>query len=1259
MFKTQIKASLWPTLSGLLFFLSLSVQPVIYGANAPIHQRIQQAHTTPYSGAFLTPKVAVTGDPDTLEIFAIYVEFKEESPDNSSSTGVGLFNSASGDSVFKLDPSGARKNRYYLEKHLEFARNYYQAVSNGKLYIKWRLFPEPQGTEGAIQPIQLSEQMAFYNPAKQSNETNVIFAERRGQTLMSFVAETIRKANEQSGNSNPFSQPDPGPKVFRSYLLFHSGHSAIADGGRLGVQGADTPNDINDFFATPQDFLLLRDLEESNQGNTLAQPEDSLGVVVQGGKTINEVMVLSESASQDGLNFGINGILVNQIGRQIGMPDTWDRGTGFTQLGFFDLMDVGQFSLSGFLPVYPSAWLRTYMGWEETLDLRPGTGGVTEATVWSSLVESHKLASSNQYTSLRVPINDREYLLLENRQRSLSDSVTIRFSKANSGSDIAFSTQDSIIVALHFIDSLFLDSICNSQGDNCQENTRRPEGIITSASSYDLGLPGTGVLVWHINEWQIEQNINQGAVNASSSSIKELRGISLVEADGDLSIGKQGRNALGQSIFDFGSGTDVLPYIRRYQESRLFGSDWMQDTIRSISSYGFANANSWNDGRSHIAIEVIPPTLPTSAGLETLIAGRNTVSGDSVWNFQDSAFTVRIHWNTSEEVQRKDNSVWPIQTLIGTHPQSIIPLTFSDTTFLSALSDSGYVQLFQESGIGAFANPDTARLSRGYDSLNTLLPTGLHRDSLILSIHSEGSPLGVPVGYAALEDSIPVVMGQDGVLHILSINRDSLASGNAMERVSLGGNNLQNKVGPLIHNRQIWVAQEVISGGTTTYRLAGYNKEGNLLDNITLPSHTYQDMALIKTSDVSESEANTTWGVSLVTDKGLVVLVRLGNSSSAAEILSQEWDVTSQIYSITASDFDRDGREELLILGSRGSSNLVDQGGRSLPNYPKTFARSMAFADSAGTQLYTSQDLSGPSIADVNGDNHPDILFTGTNALFAVSYTGEVLWQFFLSNKQPVGLLHGSSIYPSTVIQSSPITTHAVRNNQEEMLILQASPDGLIWAIDSDGQAVGTSSYDPNSFLSTSSGVKSVSKTDWPLAVGGLNRDTTDVPYIHMALWNTPSNSVDLVAQTGTGGLYVWRLPKIDTAHSHPAWTTYKGSNQRQGRFDATTLNAAQTSTDNPVIKEFHIYPSPVTGPTANVHLEVGAPASRALLKVYDLSGTVVYRQELGSIAYSGVSRIPIDFKKNLGPDVYTALVEVWFSTGDKKQKFERFGVIR
>jgi hypothetical protein len=165
----------------------------------------------------------------------------------------------------------------------------------------------------------------------------MVFVERKVRSYMTFVAETIRQADRRYDDTvgNPFKVPrSDHPNKFRCFLIFHAGHSGLIDGGRLGQLGADTPNDITDFFVTRDDFYLLKDLDEPDDASSFqARPGDSLGVPVSMGDTITEVMILSESASQDDVNYGINGILVNQIARKIGMPDTWDRGTGFTQLG--------------------------------------------------------------------------------------------------------------------------------------------------------------------------------------------------------------------------------------------------------------------------------------------------------------------------------------------------------------------------------------------------------------------------------------------------------------------------------------------------------------------------------------------------------------------------------------------------------------------------------------------------------------------------------------------------------------------------------------------------------------------------------------------------------------------------------------------------------------------------------------------------------------------------------------------------------------
>ena len=112
---------------------------------------------------------------------------------------------------------------------------------------------------------------------------------------------------------------------------------------------------------------------------------------------------------------------------------------------------------------------------------------------------------------MKVPLNDREYLLVENRQRAdADDKIKIYFSDRDGGGDLRFSKRDSVEVPFAFADSIFLDSLCDANGKNCKENKLRPRGVITGASTYDLSLPASGLLVWRVNEWFIEEFLKSG-----------------------------------------------------------------------------------------------------------------------------------------------------------------------------------------------------------------------------------------------------------------------------------------------------------------------------------------------------------------------------------------------------------------------------------------------------------------------------------------------------------------------------------------------------------------------------------------------------------------------------------------------------------------------------------------------------------------------------------------------------------------------------
>ena len=74
---------------------------------------------------------------DTLEVFALRIQFQEEKNDNSLTTGTGVFDSDKKEKdAYSLDPPGRRGTASYWLKHFEFANNYFNAVSGGNLVVK-------------------------------------------------------------------------------------------------------------------------------------------------------------------------------------------------------------------------------------------------------------------------------------------------------------------------------------------------------------------------------------------------------------------------------------------------------------------------------------------------------------------------------------------------------------------------------------------------------------------------------------------------------------------------------------------------------------------------------------------------------------------------------------------------------------------------------------------------------------------------------------------------------------------------------------------------------------------------------------------------------------------------------------------------------------------------------------------------------------------------------------------------------------------
>ena len=440
-------------------------------------------------------------------------------------------------------------------------------------------------------------------------------------------------AKAHSSSESPFKVPlSKNPNVKRSYMIAHAGASRLLDGGSMGTRNADTPGDFLDIYVDKDAWMYL--MPDSAKVKSV-RPVMGVGengdtvttaLALKGGATdtLRSIMVVSETASQDGLNWGINGIIANQVGRELGLPNTYDVVKGISRLGYYDLMDFAGYNAgNGFFPALPAAWDRLYMGWGTVKEVRPTAGHPVT-------VEIAAAGSGLGTEIVKVPLNGSEYLLIENRQRSWNKDGTVEVGHVRNAGEQT--EEEKITVPVDSISKLFEDSVCVK--GKCKPNAKQLSGFILAPSSFDAGLPASGIAVWKVNEWYLRETLKYGVANFwGGDTLRDHQfGISLVESDGILSIGKSFKNALGEDTYDYGSGTDLLPHLR------IPAKDSKQkfDTVKTIAPTGYANTMTTQGGYTGIRITV---NVPKGARKEKT---SNAFMGDSVVNYAAPIISVTI-----------------------------------------------------------------------------------------------------------------------------------------------------------------------------------------------------------------------------------------------------------------------------------------------------------------------------------------------------------------------------------------------------------------------------------------------------------------------------------------------------------------------------------------------------------------------------------------------------------------------------------------
>ena len=412
----------------------------------------------------------------SVRIAAIRVSFMADETPGTTGNGSFLLNAVIDTcGRYTIDP--VPHDRAYFESQLVAVNNYYRSVSYGKFGLdldQSTVFP--QTDDGSY---ILPEKMDYYHPYNQTD-----LHDQR-------VTELFRDAIETAYNNDEID--------FSNYdhvVVFHAGI-----GQDFSLPFLDpTPEDI------PSTFI---------DGDML---QEYVGGVLQfGTATINQGIILPETQNhlfyQESENiflnteepcdyqYGLTGTFALMLGFAIGLPPLWDTNSGQSGIGIFGLMDQGSNNGRGLIPSPPDAWSRKFAGWELPLILTP-----------SIMIN---LPSRSEDNLVQIPINETEYFLIENRTNWYQGNMYI-----DSTRYLIYKNTERYPP---FVEVLF-DSVAIEKDEN---------GVVTAIPDYDLGLPASGLLIWHIDENKIFSGLDNYLVNGDRAN----RGVDLEEADGAQDIG--------------------------------------------------------------------------------------------------------------------------------------------------------------------------------------------------------------------------------------------------------------------------------------------------------------------------------------------------------------------------------------------------------------------------------------------------------------------------------------------------------------------------------------------------------------------------------------------------------------------------------------------------------------------------------------------------------------------------------------------------
>ena len=465
-------------------------------------------------------------------------------------------------------------NSEYFSLQMEAVKNYYESITNNDITFEIDI----------IENIyQLSQPMSYY--ATSDQKIGSLFSES-----MELASNDI----EQYININNIDLNDI------LFVVFHAGL------GQEASQDFDpTIYDIRSAYIDPN---MLENVSVSswtsinNIERGIVLPETLNWIFYDVIEDIFPVSFIDEDDLSNlycDIQIGMTGLFAHLLGFHFGFPLMSNVETGDTRIGKFGLMDTGWSNMNGIIPPRPNPWTRSNVS--------------QNVLGWVDVIENHESLYQNQ--SLLIDINavndqsdeiykfdisDNEYFLIENRNNRFdvsnqysNMSIEDIIDDENQFDDDYLEEEDEFLSIFDIIDFFSTDNNYDIFEINSTYN------VVTKVKNYDYGLPGSGVLIWHIDEPSIDDylaGVNNDLMNKS---------ISLEEGDAIEHIG----NPNYYLFTDFSKGSkgdfwylsnDFYQYInyQGYENQNYLNNPILFD------NESIPNSNTKNSLDSYISFEI-------------------------------------------------------------------------------------------------------------------------------------------------------------------------------------------------------------------------------------------------------------------------------------------------------------------------------------------------------------------------------------------------------------------------------------------------------------------------------------------------------------------------------------------------------------------------------------------------------------------------------------------------------------------------------